>query len=253
MAKSGLVSISFRDIAPEIIIEKVKEAGLSCIEWGSDIHAPCDNKEALYNIARLQKESGTECSSYGTYFRLGVNNTDELQKYIDAAKILGTDTLRLWCGNKSSLEFTEEEKNSLFDECRKAAEIAENNGVFLCMECHNGTFTDTKEAAIELMKKINSPAFRMYWQPNQFTSAEENKKYARLLSSFTKNIHVFNWTKDSRFPLSQAEDLWKEYLSYFNGNQTLLLEFMPDDNINSLKKEARSLNEIIHNLQGCKL
>lgn len=241
MAKLGLVSISFRDIAPEKLIEAVKAEELSCIEWGSDVHAPCDNRENLYKIARLQKENGIYCSSYGTYFRLGVNNTDELQKYIDAAKILGTDILRLWCGNKASAEYSEEEKDMLFNECRKAAFIAENNGVVVCMECHNGTFTDTKETAIELMKVINSPSFRMYWQPNQFVCNEENKKYARLLASFTKIIHVFNWTKDSRFPLREAENLWKEYLSYFNGTQTLLLEFMPDDNIGSLKKEAEAL------------
>ncbi len=244
MAQSGLVSVSFRNETPERIIKEVKKAGLSCIEWGSDIHAPCNDTENLRKIAAMQKSEGIYCSSYGTYFRIGVNSTDELQQYIDAAKILGTGILRLWCGNKPCNEYGDEEKKAFFEECKKAAEIAEKNNVIFCMECHNGTFTDTKEGAIELMKVINSPAFRMYWQPNQFTDTEENKKYARLLSSFTKNIHVFNWTSDSRYPLSQALSLWKEYLSYFNGNQTLLLEFMPDDSIASLSEEATALMKI---------
>ena len=36
----GLVSVSFRKNTPKEILEAVKEAGLSCIEWGSDAHAP---------------------------------------------------------------------------------------------------------------------------------------------------------------------------------------------------------------------
>lgn len=244
MPQLGLVSISFRGLSPEEIITEVKNAGLSCIEWGSDIHAPCCDTENLQKIADLQKEAGLFCCSYGTYFRLGASNIADLQKYINAAKILGTDILRLWCGTKSSLEYTKEEENALFSLCREAALIAENNGVTLCMECHNGTYTDTKEGAIKLMKAVNSPSFRMYWQPNQFTSEEENKQYARLLSPFTKHIHVFNWTETSRFPLGEAAARWKEYLSYFSDN-TLLLEFMPDDNISSLKTEADALRRLI--------
>lgn len=244
MQQLGLVSISFRSLSPEEIIREVKNAGLSCIEWGSDIHAPCDDTEKLKRIASLQNQYGISCCSYGTYFRLGVNDTEELQKYIDAAKILGTDVLRLWCGDKSTGEYSEDEEKHLFGECKKASEIAEKNGVTLCLECHNGTYTELKEGAIKLMKEINSPALRMYWQPNQFTSSDENKRYARLLSSFTKNIHVFNWTSTDRFPLSQAVSLWKEYLTYFNKNQTLLLEFMPDDSIDSLITEAESLRKI---------
>ncbi len=244
MNRLGLVSISFRGLSPERIIEETKKAGLCCIEWGSDVHAPCDDTEKLYKIAALQKESGIFCCSYGTYFRLGENNTAELKKYIDAAKILGTDILRLWCGNKATSKYSPEEETALFDECRKAACIAEENGVTLCLECHNGTYTETKEGAIRLMKSINSPAFRMYWQPNQFVTEEENMQYARLLASFTKNIHVFNWTATERFPLSEAVSLWREYLSFFNKNQVLLLEFMPDDDINSLTTEAESIKRI---------
>lgn len=244
MKNLGLVSISFRKLSPEIIIEQVKNAGLSFIEWGSDIHAPCEDTEKLKAIARLQEANGIHCCSYGTYFRLGSDDTNDLIKYITAAKILGTDILRLWCGNKETFSYSEQEEKALFNECRKAAEIAEKNGVTLCMECHNGTYTHCKEGAIKLMKEINSPAFRMYWQPNQFCTKEENKNYARLISSFTKTIHVFNWTKKERFPLRDAVSLWKEYLSYFNGSQALLLEFMPDDDISSLTAEADTLKEI---------
>lgn len=240
----GLVSVSFRNLSPETIIRKTKEAGLSCIEWGSDIHAPRNDTGNLKKIADLQQKEGLYSSSYGTYFRIGVNDTKEITEYASAAKILGTDILRVWCGNKSSTEYSEEEKIFLINECKTAAEIAEKDGVTLCLECHNNTFTDTKEAAILLMKSINSPAFRMYWQPNQYVSEEENLSYARLLSCFSKHIHVFNWKGDNRYKLAESTDLWKKYLSFFTYDKTLLLEFMPDDDIASLKEEAFSLKKI---------
>ena len=99
----GLVSISFRKHTPEEIIQAVKAAGLSCIEWGSDVHAPCRDTERLHEIARLQGEYGITCSSYGTYFKFGKTPLEELTDYITAAKILGADVLRLWCGQKSAL------------------------------------------------------------------------------------------------------------------------------------------------------
>ena len=242
--KLGLTSISFRTEGIERIIEETKRAGLSCIEWGSDVHAPCNDGKRLAEIVRLQKEAGILCSSYGTYFRLGANPLCELQSYIDAAKMLETDILRLWCGAKSSREYTPEERSSLFETCKKAALLAEKNNVTLCMECHNNTFTDEIESALALMKSVNSPHFRMYWQPNQFKSEADNREYARQIAPYTQNIHVFNWKADKKYPLNSAVPIWKEYLSFFSGAQTLLLEFMPDNNITSLIQEAAALKEI---------
>ena len=135
----GLVSVSFRQHEPRTVIEATRTAGLSCIEWGSDVHAPCHDVKRLYEIAALQKEYGIVCSSYGTYFRLGETSVEELEAYIRAAKLLGTNILRLWCGRKTGKDMSDAEKNGLFEACKKSAKMAESNGVTLCMECHRGT------------------------------------------------------------------------------------------------------------------
>lgn len=244
MYNLGLVSISFRKHSPFEIILAAKKAGLECIEWGSDVHAPYNDTEKLNRIAALQKEHGIYCSSYGTYFRLGVSEIEELPQYITAAKTLGTDILRLWCGDKAYAEYTEEEKKLLFAECKKAAEIAESENVTLCMECHNHTFTDEIEAALELMQSVNSPAFRMYWQPNQFKTVQQNMNYAENISEYTRNIHVFNWSGDERYPLEESIEIWEKYLENFNGERALLLEFMPENDIETLNREAQALRRI---------
>ena len=244
MYRLGLVSISFRKHSPQEIVLAAKEAGLECIEWGSDVHAPYNDAAKLNEIVALQNKHGIHCSSYGTYFRLGVTPTEELEQYIAAAKTLGTDILRLWCGDKGSAKYFKWQKKRLFDKCRKAAEIAERHGVTLCMECHNHTFTDEIEAALELIQAVDSPFFKMYWQPNQFKTVEYNMNYAEVISDYTRHIHVFNWSGDERYPLEESFDLWRKYLEKFNGERALLLEFMPDDDINSLCREAETLRKI---------
>ena len=237
----GLCSISFRKNTPEEILQAMKATKLSVIEWGSDVHCP---PEKAQRIAKLQKQYDIRCCSYGTYFRLGVTLIRELKAYITAAKVLGTNVLRLWCGDKNSEDYSAEEKELLFSECKAAAKIAEAEGVTLCMECHNNTYTNAKDSALELMRAVESKHFRMYWQPNQFKSEEENIAYAKQISDRTVNIHVFNWKGKEKHPLKDATDIWRTYLSCFDNSQNLLLEFMPDDDIESLKSEAEALKEI---------
>lgn len=245
--KLGLVSISFRGHSPEELINAVKAAGLECIEWGSDVHAPCGDEENLRKIAAMQEAAGISCCSYGTYFKLGKDRPGTLLSYIRGAKCLGTDILRLWCGTKGSAQYTPEEMEALYRDCREAAKLAEENGVTLCMECHNNTVTDRKESALALMKAVDSKAFRMYWQPNQKYSAEENLACASLLAPFVYHIHVFNWNDDGvlhRYPLAEGVDVWKRYMEKLPGEHALLLEFMPDDRLESLPAEAEALKMI---------
>lgn len=250
--KCGLVSISFRGHTPEEILKEMKKAGLTCIEWGSDVHAPVDDADKIKSVAHLQEQYGISCVAYGTYFRLGVTPIEELPKYIDAAKVLNTDILRLWCGNMGFDEYNQnpDAKKKLFYDAKKAALLAEEAGVTLCLECHNNTYTDEKEGSFEIINEVSSPNFKMYWQPNQFKTLDENLKMAELLAPYTTNIHVFNWVgKENRqreeLPLEEATKTWREYLKYFSGEHNLLLEFMPDDRIESLKREADALFEII--------
>lgn len=247
MRKCGLVSVSFRAKTPKEIVSAVRKCGLSCIEWGSDVHAPQTDKERLEEIRRLCVESGISVSSYGTYFKIGVNKTAELEEYIKAAKLLGTNILRLWCGTKGYGEYSPEEFKALICECREIAAVAKKSAVKVCMECHNGTVTDCKEGALALMREVGSDSFRMYWQPNQYKTEEENLGYACLIAPYTEIIHVFNWAGEEKYPLKDAADIWKKYLACFAEDIPLLLEFMPDGKIESLETEAKALFGIAEN------
>lgn len=248
MHDPGLVSISFRGHPPETILQEVVKANLTCIEWGSDVHAPYHDIAQLEHIASLQKQYGISCCSYGTYYRLGYSPIEELPQYIHAAKILGTNMLRLWAGRKKVSDCTAAERNAFIDQCKKAAAIAQEHDVILCLECHRRSYTETKEGALELMEAVYSPNFRMYWQPNPDISLRDNLDYISALDPYIAHVHVFNWTADQRLPLQDGIDIWKKYLSAMSGDHHLLLEFMPDDNIASLSAEAGTLNLLIANM-----
>ena len=241
----GLVSISFRKYTPREILAAMKSTSLTCIEWGSDVHAPCGETERLDEIVALQKQYGITCCSYGTYFRLGQTPIEELEGYIRAAKRLGTDVIRLWCGTKNAESMTADEQKAFLDECRKAAAIAKSHGVTLCMECHKGTFTERREDTLRLMAAVNSPHFQMYWQPFQWQSEEENVKNAGAIAPYAKRIHVFNWKGDKKLPLADAVSTWRDYLKQFPSPLPLLLEFMPMNTLEELTAESAALETII--------
>lgn len=249
MFTKGLCSVSFRGNTPAEIVAEAKNAGISLIEWGSDVHASCRDTEKLKNIAELSERYGVGCSSYGTYFNVGENDISELDSYIDAAHILGTDTLRIWCRKKGSADYSPEEKAELYESCKRIADAAEKRNVTLCCECHVWNYTDEADAALELMRTVGSERFRMYWQPNQFRSFEDNLRYAEVIAGYVKNVHVFNWHGSEKFPLGEGKEIWKKYLGKLGGDRTLLLEFMPDDKLSSLLAEAESLGEIIKEVE----
>lgn len=240
----GLVSVSFRAHSPQEIVRAAKDAGLDLVEWGSDVHAPCQDTEQLAYIAALQRQYGITCSSYGTYFRLGQTPLSELPDYIRAAKILETDVLRVWCGHKSGADMTDAEREALFAECRKAAEIARQHSVVLCTECHRGTFTERAMDTVALMQAVNSPHFRTYWQPFQWLDCEASLAVAKEIAPYAEHVHVFNWKGNEKYPLADAVEDWRRYLDALPAPRTLLLEFMPDGRIESLPSEAKALRII---------
>ena len=249
MFKAGLVSVTFRQLSHREVIDVAADAGLSCIEWGSDVHAPRDDAERLADIVCYSRERGIHCSSYGTYFYLGVHPLDELTAYIAAARVLGTDVIRIWAGNKNYTAMTEEERAAMIDEGRRAAAIAEREGVVLCLEWHVQTMTNCLEGALVLIESVNSPALRLYWQPSQYRPFEDNLAEAERVAPYVVNLHVFQWKIEGgkllRIPLSDGREAWERYLGRFDGSQCALLEFVPDDDPATLLREAQTLRSFI--------
>ncbi len=245
MFKLGVASISFRNHTPNEIIKEATKAKLDAIEWGSDVHAPCTDKNTLKEIVNQSRENGIGISSYGSYYRIGKDKTEEIIPYLEAAALLGTDTVRIWCGEKGSGYTTESELSAMIEQGKEIAEKAKEYNIKLCLECHQWTLTDDYNSALNFINRVSSDALQMYWQPNQFKSFEYNIASAKALLNYTENLHVFNWDSENRYPLIKAKETWKSYLEIFKEKPRFaLLEFMHDDSLQSLSQTAKELKEI---------
>ncbi len=245
--KKGVVSVSFRDKTPEEIVESAAESGLQCIEWGSDVHVPFNNLENAREVFEKTAQKGLFVSSYGTYFGIDRDGLSELNCYMETAKALHTNKMRIWPPGKPSKKIIADgEWKSYVKKTSRLAQVAEKSGIVLMLECHPFTLTDDYNAALEFFEAVNQPNLRLCWQPNQYKSLDYNLKSIKKLKRYIENVHVFNWDKTQRYPLEDGIETWKSYLKEIEASpHCLLLEFMHDDKFSSLPQTAAALDEII--------
>lgn len=243
--KTGLTSVTFRQKSPEEIIALAKEAGLTGIEWGGDIHVPAGDTKTASGIGRKTREAGLAVLSYGSYYR--GDEGEDVAPVLASAKALGAPVIRIWAGRKPLEESSPEEVKALAGRIREAAEMAQEEGMDLALEYHRGTATQTVSGALELLKEIRACNVSCYWQPDPELTKEEHLAEIDALLPFLSNIHVFSWTKESlRLPLAAGEDCWLSYLNRIREggkNRALILEFVKDDSPEQFRADAGSLKE----------
>ncbi len=243
--KTGLTSVTLRQKSPEEIIALAKEAGLTGIEWGGDVHVPAGDVKTAASIGRKTREAGLSVLSYGSYFH--GDQGEDFAPALESAKALGAPLIRVWAGRKTLEESSAEEIEDLAGRFREAAEMAQEEGMDLAFEYHRGTATQTITGALEFLKAIRACNVSCYWQPNPELTKEDHLAEIDALLPFLSNVHVFSWDKDSsRFPLRQGEDGWLAYLGRIREggkNRALILEFVKGDSPEQFRTDAAVLKE----------
>lgn len=247
MKNAGLVSVTFRQLPPEEIVRLARQAGLSAIEWGSDIHVPETDLQNAEQVRLLTEANGLSVSSYGTYYKLGQGQN--FAAYLEAAAVLNAPVMRIWAGVKGSSIVHEYERAEMVREAKAVCRMATGKGIRVDFEYHPNTLTDTKESALRLMQEIGEPNCGLYWQPNFKKSTEENLAAIQLVLPYVHIVHAFFWDKDSkRLHLAEGKEIWKSFMESL-GEKTFLLEFVPQDNAVYLPYEANALKEIGEELE----
>ena len=239
--RAGLVSISFRDKTPKEILSACRKAGLSAIEWGGDIHVPHGEKKTAETVRKMTEEAGLSIAEYGSYYHIGDGNAELFDKVLTCADALHTDCIRVWAGkNIPSAEYPTEDYRVAVSDARRICSLAGDKNIAL--ECHPYSLTDDCSAAVRFLTDVGCENLKMLWQPNQYRSEEYNINAARLLLPYLVGVHVFSWSSTERFPLAYGEEAWKRYLEVLSARPlSYLLEFMPDDKIETLPREAETL------------
>ncbi len=245
MKTCGLVSISFRQHSVNEIVAAVKKSGLSYIEWGSDVHVPQGDLDKAGAVKALTDEAELKISSYGSYYKLGQGQ--DIRPFLESAKILGTDIIRIWASGKGSAQTSEEERKVLTEEAKCISKIAAEYGKKIDFEYHPNTLTDDADSAVRLIEEVDEPNCGIYWQPNYQLTMEENLTAAKKVLPYVDVLHVFYWSRDhKRLFMEQGKAEVLEYLKVFKDKNVFkLLEFVPDDKIEYLKGEADILFDLI--------
>ena len=129
--------------------------------------------------------------------------------------------------------------------------MAAEKGMTVAFEYHHGTLTDTAASALALVRGVDEPNCRLYWQPEFAKPQALILSDLELVAPYVDLCHVFTWNPDhSRRPLLDGEAVWRAYLSRVPSweDMPLLLEFVPGDDPALLAREAESLRRIVNDL-----
>ncbi|OGV50157.1 MAG: hypothetical protein A2X49_04215 [Lentisphaerae bacterium GWF2_52_8] len=255
MMKSGLVSITFRQLPPSSIIDLVAKAGLTGIEWGGDIHVPHGDLAMADKVRKNCEDSGLEIPAYGSYYRAGSSEKAGLPftKVLDTAKALNALTIRVWAGGKDSASLSSLERGVIVEDILRIGEAARKAGISVSLEYHRGTLTDSRESVQMLLRELAGAKIRFYWQPPVFVDEASCLVSLKEVLPLLSNLHVFHWLNKpgnelERRPLSEAVEKWREYLSLASTSGTphcAMLEFVRGDSPDQFLEDAATLKDIL--------
>ena len=247
--KKGLLTVSFRQLEPQTIVDLVKEARLECIEWGGDLHVPHGDIAVAEAAAAMTEEAGLEVAAYGSYYRTGVSEGDGLafQSVLDSAIALGAPVIRVWAGNKGSAEAGQEDRDKAVEDSVRIAGLAAPHDITIAYEWHSHSLTDTLESGRRLLRDVDHSHVKTLWQPDPHHTVEENLAELAAISDYLANLHVYHCAGEERRPLEEGKEEWKQYLEVAAaapGEHSAMLEFVRDDSPEAFLEDAKTLRRL---------
>jgi 3-dehydroshikimate dehydratase len=193
--KVGLCTIAFSELPLEKVLDIAAECEFDGVEiWGKAPHIP-DEYDAEYvkAIPGMARDRGLEVISFGSY----VNPLmEDYEKHWDVAfritRDLETKIMRVWSGGGASKDITPENKAAIISGLREMSEKAERQGVILATEMHGNNFTDTVGTILELLRAVDHPNLKTYYQPRFAPDADDPYEAARVIGEYVVNVHAQN-------------------------------------------------------------
>jgi hypothetical protein len=278
--KTGLVSISFRQLEPSEVIQLCVDNAIEGIEWGGDVHVPPGNLARALEIRALTEQAGINVAAYGSYYVVArdvvarevvadaaVKKRHNFESVLESAVALGAPLIRVWAGSKGSDKATEQDWYDVVEDSQRIGDLAAACDVKIAYEYHQGTLTDTNESAVRLLNEVDHVNISSFWQPPNGAELDyccvglENLIRMNKLAS----VHAFHWWPGfkERHPLAIGADRWQKYLGQVRshelvechelveshdqtcGDRYVCLEFVKDDDPKNLVADAKTLNQLI--------
>ncbi len=236
--RTGLVSISFRKLAPAEILRLCERCGLREIEWGGDIHVPLGDIDAARRVRRETEGAGCIANCYGSYVRMREADRVHFPALVETARALGAPMIRVWAGTSEADDFSE-----IAQSAQMLCDMAKD--IKIAFEFHGNTLTHDAASAYKLLTMIGRANCRSQWQPPVGLSEEGCLSSIETMLPFLENAHVFSWEGTTRLPLTAHEGRWRKYLRALPKGCAAMLEFVENDDPEALLRDANTLNRWI--------
>lgn len=225
--KLGLCSVTFRKKTAEEIVNIAKNAGVSFIEWGGDVHVK--TVDDARRVKALCDGADIKISSYGSYFNSAEYNEEKWISTCEIAREMGADSIRIWLGKKGSLYTSRDEYILILRNTKRMCDIASEYGLLVCPECHRNTFNDNTSAFLRFSKELKRGNFKTYFQSRYFHMEYDLLRIDRTYN-YIKDVHV-SYRDLKREQLFRKKD--KSYLDTLlkklrkkNFNGIVMVEFV---------------------------
>lgn len=244
--KTGFTTITFRKKTIDENIEIAKKANVYGIEWGGDVHVLPGDVQTAASVALKMKKNNLTTLSYGSYYKTEYETADGFIPVIESARILGAPIIRVWAGSMGPAKADEEQFNKVVRNAQAIADEAAKFGITVAFEYHRNTLTENVESAMKLLKAIDRPNFKTYWQPNPDITIEDNCRELDIIKDYVVTIHAFYWTP-KRALMREGMEVWKKYLNVVKGREdiNIVLEFCLDDADESFLSDLDAIRELV--------
>jgi 3-dehydroshikimate dehydratase len=244
--RTGLVSVTFRQLPADEVVEVAARSGLAAIEWGGDVHVPLGNLPVARRVKAMSEERGLAVAAYGSYLRAGSVDREEMRSAVATAAALGAPRIRVWAGNVGTAQAGVGDRMAVTRGLAELAEMAAGSGIEIAMEFHRNTLTDEVDSTITLLLDVGAANLKTYWQPPVDLDDAQCLEQLEALMPWLSTVHVFSWwPSNTRLPLAARESLWRPVLDRLAAEPreiNALLEFVAEDSPDQLAKDAADLH-----------
>lgn len=248
MIATGLVSVTFRGLAPDQIVTLVSRAGLEAIEWGGDVHVPHGDVKTAQTVRRMTLDAGLQLPSYGSYYRVGERAAVPFEAVLETAVALGAPVIRVWAGTRGSGEADAGTWARVIDDSLRIAALAASAGLRIAYEYHGNTLTDTDAAAQRLLEAVDHPAVGTYWQLREGVSLGEQLAGLRAVLPRLDHLHVQASQEGARAPLATMVETWQHILGLVRDTgraHCAMIEFVRGDSPEQFLEDAAVLRQMV--------
>ncbi|WP_426449559.1 sugar phosphate isomerase/epimerase family protein [Paenibacillus sp. S-38] len=168
--KTSLCTISFRHqlVSFGDLVRLASRLQFDGIElWGTHAQQLYENERvtAWDHLQRLHA-SGMGISMVSDYLDISPQADrqavlDKCQRLISLARWFGTPRVRTFAGQLGSRDVPAAERPLYAENLHRLCELCGEQGVYLLLEMHPGTLTDTVESALDLLRMVNHPALKI--------------------------------------------------------------------------------------------